>query len=284
MISASIAYVAAALAVSPASAGTASSAAYSLLVGLQVTPVGFPLATVNIGPVALANGTAPPAYASNATVVTSNATANLITSPALDANLTAATGLLINNASGSTNAPAFAHADSTTNALAIDAVATPLVGLSTDLASLGAQTITSSADVAGSFGALTRKGTSNIEGLTLTGLLGADLATLGLNLGLAANAAPNTVLLSAPGVFAIANEQVLRGNLSSSAGITVNALRISFTTFDALGVGLLNGEIIVGQSVADLSVDRIATPEPAIFGLFGFGLLAMATATARRSR
>lgn len=276
--------LAAVLAAAPATASVASSSAYSLLVSLDVTPVGFPLASVNIGPVAQASGAAPPAYSDNATLATFAATATLVSSLPLNADLTAATGLLVNNASGNAASPAFAHGDSTTNRLAIDAVAVPLIGPMVDLASIGATTITSTADVAGSYGALTRTGTSNIEGLSIAGLLGADLVSLGLDVGAAAGAAPNTVLLNALGVRIVANEQLLRGDLIGSAGITTNALHFTFSAFDALGVGLLNGDIVIGHSVADISVDRIATPEPAMLGLFGLGGIAVALGRRRRQR
>ena len=163
----------------PTSASTASSGAYSLAVDLNVTPLGFPLAHAGIGPVAPVFGMAAPDYALNNTLLTFDTSASIVSTLPLNIALTAGTGLLVNNASGSTAGAAFASADSTTNALAIGLTATPLVGPVVALGSIGATTLTSSTRVDGPYGAITSSGTSNIVGLDISGILGADLAALG---------------------------------------------------------------------------------------------------------
>ena len=86
-----------------------------------------------------------------------------------------------------------------------------------------------------------------------------------------ASPAPNTVLWNAGGILVVLNEQLLSGDGTSGLALAVNALRIEFTNA-VLGLGLLNGQIVIAHSEASLA----AVPEPsaALLALAAAGLLA----------
>lgn len=117
-------------------------------------------------------------------------------------------------------------------------------------------------------------GTSSIEGLTLTG---SALGGLVIDGNAFANAAPNTELINLLGLRVVLNEQFPSGNGVTTAGIATNALHVSFLNF-LLGTSLLNGDIVVAHSQAQISgVAAAAVPEPAVwlqmiggFGIVGF--------------
>ena len=273
-----------ALATAPVLAATATSSAFGVFVDLNVDPPIFPSASLDLGPVGSVSGAAPPDFANSGGVASIDADFSIVSSVPLDVDANLSTGVIVTNASGSITPPAFASSDSTINGFSFTFVADPLIGPDVLVGSILATTIQSSADVSGTFGALTRTGDTTIEGLAIDGVLGTLLANLGLDLSLAVNAAPNTLLLDVAGVQVIVNEQILAGNLSNTAGITTNALRVSFDTFTADGFGLLDGDIILAQSVAFIEVDQVVdpVPAPAALALFGLGLVGLGAARARR--
>lgn len=115
-------------------------------------------------------------------------------------------------------------------------------------------------------GALYSNGTSSLANLNLTGTL---LSGLGLNLGLLASATPNTVAVSLAGLKLTLNEQLVAGTATSIFQQT-NAAHLTFNQFSYDG-GLLNGDVILGHSEAQIS----AVPEPATWALMlvGFGFV-----------
>ena len=106
------------------------------------------------------------------------------------------------------------------------------------------------------------------------------MGSLLLDGSLYVNPAPNTVLLSVGGLSIILNEQNQIGDGVTGLGIETNAIHIDFNNF-LLGTGLVNGDIIVGQSQAWASVGERtagAVPEPATWAmmLLGFGMVGFA--------
>ena len=126
-----------------------------------------------------------------------------------------------------------------------------------------------------------RLGSSDIEGLTVTGLA---LGGITINGSAYAHAAPNTVLLNLAGLEIILNQQIPSGDGISSAGMETNAIVVEFTNF-ALGAGLLNGDIIVAHSAANITgAPVIGTPEPSTWALMLIGFGGIGATVRGRSR
>ena len=83
-------------------------------------------------------------------------------------------------------------------------------------------------------------GSSNLSGVALSGLLA--------GLSVAANPAPNTVLLNLLDVKITLNEQIVVGNQ-----VTVNAIHFTLNNALLTGLGLLSGDITIAQSVATMT-------------------------------
>jgi len=151
-----------------------------------------------------------------------------------------------------------ASADATTEGLTIGGTLGAVITLS-------ATHLGSSASVTGN-GSLAAAGTTTAADLAIS--------VLGVPLSIPANAPANTVLVDAGGVRIVLNEQTTTGNGTSGLALEVNALRIEFTNA-VLGLGLLNGTIVIAHSEAALS----AVPEPslALLALAGAGGLAART-------
>ncbi|WP_423822530.1 hypothetical protein V5738_01005 [Salinisphaera sp. SPP-AMP-43] len=150
------------------------------------------------------------------------------------------------------------HAQSNIDGLAGDRYAlgeSEIVGLAINspLLTLTADTITSSANISGDYGSIDPMGSSN--------LANASLSVAGQTIDLDANAAANTAilpgLLNPLGLSLVLNEQTMSDDGSGNASMITNALHLSFN--DALlGLGVLNGDIVIGHSQASLSA--IANP------------------------
>lgn len=125
-----------------------------------------------------------------------------------------------------------------------------IVGLAINspLLTLTADTITSSANISGDYGSIDPVGSSN--------LANASLSIAGQRIDLDANAAANTAilpgLLNPLGLSLVLNEQTMSDDGNGNASMITNALHLSFN--DALlGLGVLNGDIVIGHSQASLS-------------------------------
>ncbi len=217
-------------------ATTLSSSAYGLSADLDI----LHLIGVSAGPFAPTSGTAPGAYSNSATVAQVNDTLNLGLGTFKQG---LSTGVLTSTASSPYPAGRTATGQSVVNNL--DTGLSALLGPS--ILSIGATTITSTSSVSDVLHP-SAVGSSDIEGLTVTGLA---LGGITINGSAYAHAAPNTVLLNLAGLEIILNQQIPSGDGISSAGMQTNAIVVEFTNF-VLGAGLLNGDIIVAHSQADI--------------------------------
>lgn len=215
------------LAVQPAAATTVvSSSAFGLSTNLGL--LGF--VGVSIAPVAPASGVAAPAYNASNSVASVNQTLALGT-PALAAVKEAvSTGLLVSTTKSTMPISAFGTASASVNQLATGLSTKLALVPAADIFSIGATTVQSTSSVFGN-GALSVAGSSHIEGLTVSGLALGSLVIDG----------------------------------SATLGLVTNAIHVYFDSF-AVGGGVLNGNIIVADSAADISGGAIAAlPEPAVW-------------------
>ena len=221
---------------------SANSSAFGESVNLTVTPLIGATATIGSGPLPQVSGSVASASVTDVLstgILTVNASSNVDGNP------------------GARNA----HGDATVNNLAIGSLG--------GLLSLSATTISSTADVNGDFGALTATGTTTIVGLVINGV---PL--------LVTNPVANDVLLNALGIEIIANRQIITGDGATNEAITDDALFISFTNvLGTLGgtTGLINGEIIIGQSQAAMAAAAGgggggSVPEPSSLMVLAAGL------------
>lgn len=234
---------------------TANSSAFGEKVDVEVLPLLGSGIEILSGPLPLVSGSAPPAYTKSASVLT------VTVAPILK------TGLLTVNAESSVPGSTGVSADATVKNLELDLLGELLASLLT----LDVDTIQSTATIGGTCGALTAKGTTTILGAVLGG-------QLGLGKAIAINPAPNTVLLNLLGVKVVLNEQILSGDGLTNRKLIVNAIHVYFNNA-ALNLGLLNGDIIISQSQAqlqcapsvivpkaDLALTKTATPNPVKVG------------------
>jgi uncharacterized repeat protein (TIGR01451 family) len=134
----------------------------------------------------------------------------------------------------------------------VDSLAVALGALN-PLLTLNAQVVQSSAAISGTCGSgLTATGSTLITGGSLGGIL--------VGKGLVDHPAPNTIALNLAGVLVVLNEQSVSGDGKSSKSISVSAIHISLQNSLLSGLGLLTGDIVIGQS--DASVQCPATPPP----------------------
>jgi hypothetical protein len=246
------------LAVQPAAATTVvSSSAFGLSTNLGL--LGF--VGVSIAPVAPASGVAAPAYNASNSVASVNQTLALGT-PALAAVKEAvSTGLLVSTTKSTMPISAFGTASASVNQLATGLSTKLALVPAVDIFSIGATTVQSTSSVFGN-GALSVAGSSHIEGLTVSGLA---LGGLVIDGSAFVDPLPNTILVNLLGLRVILNEQLVSGNGSATLGLVTNAIHVYFDSF-AVGGGVLNGNIIVADSAADISGGAIAAlPEPAVW-------------------
>lgn len=139
-----------------------------------------------------------------------------------------------------------------------------------------------SADLIASTAELDKAANQTVTATGTTTLVGANLSVLGNVISLAAAPAPNTVVFNAGGIFVVLNEQVFNNTPNGPACIPLctdnfftSAIRISLTNVNLVGVGVVNGNIIVANSAVSLTKDVQAAnvAEPATLMLFGLGLL-----------
>jgi hypothetical protein len=227
------------------------SSAYGEFVDLTVTSYLGVAANVTSGPLPAVSGSAPAPY-------------NL-TNSALSASVLPflSTGLLTVNASSNVDSSPGTrntNADATVNNLS--------VLMSSFGIDLTATTVQSTAAVSGDYGAFNAAGTTTIEGLTLNGVASLLLTP-----------APNTILLSLPGLRIMLNEQITSGGLPGSFGIGVNAIHVEFDHFLAPNLSLVNGDILIAHSQASMGL----IPEPETYALMLAGLAVMGAIVRRRS-
>ena len=156
---------------------------------------------------------------------------------------------------------------------------------------ISADAISSESNVTGDYASLTASGNSTITNLSidLFGMGEIDLASLGLDIGVdgVIGTGPNTQLLDFGGIVGldlILNEQTSTCS-DGFCAMDVNALRLSFDAVDLTSFGLslgqlgqgslLSGDIILGQSYAEMSAIPTDVPAPATLGIFGLVIMAL---------
>ena len=235
-----------------------SSSSYGLDANLTV----LKLVTVGLGPIDQVSGVAPAAYGKSATVASLSDTLGLVLG-----NQALGTGLIVSSASSPFPGAPTGTATDTVNNLtsSLNALFGPA------FLDLSATTVTSTSSVNG-LGSLTAIGSSQIEGLKVTG---SALQGATINGALFVNPAPNTVLFNLGGLEILLNEQIPSGDGVTSEAIQTNAIDIIFNNF-AFSTGLLSGNIVVAHSQAGIFGSASpAVPEPAtwIELLVGFGIV-----------
>jgi len=219
--------------------GTANSSAFGESISLQVLPLlGSPI-QVTSGPLPAVSGSAPLAY----DLTRQLASVQVSVSPL---GTLFQTGLLQVDAASPYPSSNVALADATVAAVRLR------VGSVLPL-DLGADAITSRA-------LLTCVCVFTVPQVNAsTSLANASLSgPLGINLGLSAHPAPNSVVVDDPGIRVVLNEQILTMNPDSDfAELTVNAVHISLNALPIAGLGLVTGEVVLAQSHASLTC-----PEP----------------------
>jgi len=223
---------------------TTGSSSYGESVNLTLTPFLLPNVGISSDPFPVSSGVAPAPY----------------NNPNSAASVSVVSGTVLNLGTGIINTTANSDVDGTVGAKSTGATATvDDLGLSVfaNLLGLSADVVQSSASINGNFGSLSAAGSAD--------LTNAVLSTLGLvNVGLAANPAPNTHvdvlgLLGLTGVSLILNEQTVTGNGVNSQSMAVNAIHLGFDNFLS-GTNTLNGDIIISHSEAQATAFRDANP------------------------
>lgn len=245
-----------------------SSSAYGLDANLSI----LSLVGVGVGPVAVASGTAPPAYNNSQTVASLSSTTTLVPLESL----VVTTGVLTASASSP-----FATLTSTPTGTATATVNGLSLNLGSTLSSIlgvSATTVTSTSSVSGS-GFLNATGSTSLENLLING------SAIGSPISLSGTVMPsaNDIVFNSGGLLIELNRQVPAGNGTTSDGITTDAIYIDFTNF-ILGTGLLNGDIIVSQSQADILGSAQAVPEPGVWALMLIGFAGLGVAMRARRR
>jgi uncharacterized repeat protein (TIGR01451 family) len=230
------------------------SSAYGVFAELDLVPLLGGGVNIDLGPVVPSSGSAPPDYSDSDT--------------ALSASLSSgSTGSILSTGVLSTAASSDITNDTTSSNATVNDLNLSIVGL-LPLLTIGAETVSSTAEVSGSCSdeTLTATGTTTLEDAGAGG-------TLGIGLSIAVNPPPNFELLNLLGIRVVLNEQIITGDGVNSRGITVNAIRIDLTNTILSLIGALSGDIIIAQSQAevvcnevdgssDLSIVKTSSPNP----------------------
>jgi len=264
------------LVAAPAGAVTSiSSGGYGL--GIDLTVLGF--LPVTLGPIASDSHTSPPSpYGGSDSVLSLNSTLGLGAALSPLGSLQVKTGIL----TGAASSP-FAPTPTGTGSGTVNNI-TSLNMISGLVKQLGisATTISSTSNVSG-FGSLEAFGSTTIEDLVISGTAIGSTITVGASA--AVNPTPDDVIFDAGGLEIELNRQVFTGAdgpLSTADGITTDALYIDFSNF-ALGTGLVNGDIVVGESQASIFGAPVL-PEPGTWALMLAGFAGLGAALRSRRR
>lgn len=271
--------VGAMLIASAAPAATISSSSYGVSANLNVVGA----LSASLGPVATASGSAPGAYDVSDSLLTLHQSLALIASPLLSAGEQLNGGVITATARSDYPATPRGSASATVADLSAGLFVDTLLLPPALIAGIDSKTVRSSAWVDAGAG-LSVGGSTVLEQLALGGSV---LGSLGIGGGLFASPAANTVLVDLLGLRIVLNEQTVWGDGISSLGIATNAIHASFDNF-LLGTQLLNGDIIIAHSQAEISgySASAAVPEPASWAMLiaGFGLVGFAMRARPRSR
>ena len=243
-------------------AQSASSSAFGESVAVIVTPLVGVTATVTSGPLPTAAGAAPPPYNVSNTVASVTVSASAAANSAL-----LQTGILTANATSNVPGSNTTTANATVNNLNLDAVAF------SGLLGIDATTVRSSVQIDGTCGGtLNATATTLIEGGQAFG----SLLGVGGSVAIAAAPPPNFVALNVAGIRVVLNEQSIAGNGVTLRSATVNAIHVYLTNAPVALLGVLNGDIVIGHSEAqvqcaattsaDVALTIVDTPDPVTAG------------------
>jgi hypothetical protein len=260
----------------PAGAVTSiSSSGYGL--GVNLTVLGFLPAT--LGPIASDSGSSPPGpYSGSNSVLSLNTTLGLGSALSPLGSLQVGTGVLTGSASSPfMSAPTGTGTGTVNNITSLNMVAALVKELG-----ITATTISSTSNVSGA-GSLQAYGSTTIEDLVISGTAVGSTITVGAS-G-AVNPTVDDTIFDSGGLDIVLNMQVptgANGPTSMADGITTDALYIDFTNF-ALGTGVLNGDVVVGESQAGILGSPVI-PEPGTWALMLVGFAGLGAALRARRR
>ena len=231
---------------------------------------------VGLGPINPVSGSAPPAYNVSHSVVSFSDSTTLAALGLPADTLTITTGLLNSSASSPFPPTPTGTARASIHDLSVILADT---ATSTTLLDISATLIESQSSVSG-FGTLKAVGSTTIQGLSVSGtLIGAPIVE-------SVSPPPNTTIFDAGGLDIVLNYEVPMTG-PGVAGITTDAIFVGLTNLP-LGVPLVNGDIILSQSQAEITGTAKSLPEPGSwalmllgFGLTGLGLRSRRSITAR---
>jgi uncharacterized repeat protein (TIGR01451 family) len=239
-------------------AASADSSAYGEKVTLSLVPLLGGGVNVSSGPVPQVSGTAPATYSQT------NSLASAAVSGSLLGNILS-TGVI--DVAAASAAPG---ADQVSASAMVDNPQLAAVG-NLQLVTLSAAQITSSVAISGTCGsALTTTAASVLTGAKLGGVLASGTIN--------ASPAPNTQVVNIGGIRIVLNEQIAAGDGVSTASMTVNAVHVYVANAALTALGVLSGDIVIGQSQAalncgaaapqsaNLSITKSASPSPATAG------------------
>jgi uncharacterized repeat protein (TIGR01451 family) len=232
------------LAATPAFASPgATSSAYGESINLTLLPLlggGLPVAS---GPLPAIAGSAPAAYNQQGSLASVN-----VQGPSGLGTLLS-TGIMNVEADSAMPATAQAHGHAE-----VDNPSLAVAGL----LGLRASMITADASITGTCGSgLTTTGSSSLAGAQLSGLAAGGL-------GVAANPAPNTVLLDLLGIRVVLNEQITAGDGFTTSSLTVNAVHVSLSNTLLSLLGALSGDVVISQARATMDCSGSVTQEAAL--------------------
>lgn len=237
--------------------------AYGLGVNLEIDIESVAVAQANATLPVLLQQTAPSAYDMSNTALSLATNITTTLSEIQDVSVFASAGVfsgqIISDTNGNAgNRTTSAYSEVSSLALSVTDTTFPL-----DLSALleiSSTTLNSYAEVSGDWNTFTATGSSMIEDLSIF-FLGeqVDLIAEGISVDVLAGSTPNFQLIDFAGVAGlnlILNQQVSQCAMPGYCSMEVNALRFIFegvSLLDAGIDGLINGEIIIGHSYADMS-------------------------------
>lgn len=226
---------------------------------------------VTVGPAAQVSGQTSPGYNNTGTLASLNTNVDLGLVSLVTAGLGLTTGVINTSATANGTLPTNTSTGSgysEVNNLGIN-LYTSTFGLVTTALGLTSDKVTSTTTVTRLNGVNTLTGSSLLANLNLS-VLGAPILSLGAN----GTVGINTVAYDLAGLRILLNEQIST-NSGATQSLTTNAIHIFFNNF-LLSGRTLTGNIIVGQSFAQINVDPVPEPMTWTQMLAGFALVGSA--------